>query len=152
MARIAARLGGGGHPNAAGLIRPGSLADAKAVVLGAIREALAAPGEPGRSPPASGVRTSYDPSGRGMAPDGLLLADKGPGVTSFQVVAHLRRVLRVPKVGHGGTLDPMATGLLPILLGEATKLTALPPGPGQGVPRHHPARDRRRIPSTRPAP
>jgi tRNA pseudouridine55 synthase len=58
-----------------------------------------------------------------MVSDGLLLADKGPAVTSFQVVAHLRRVLRVPKVGHGGTLDPMATGLLPILLGEATKLT-----------------------------
>jgi len=58
-----------------------------------------------------------------MASDGLLLADKGPVVTSFQVVAQLRRVLRVPKVGHGGTLDPMATGLLPILLGEATKLT-----------------------------
>jgi tRNA pseudouridine55 synthase len=58
-----------------------------------------------------------------MVLDGLLLADKGPAVTSFQVVAHLRRVLRVPKVGHGGTLDPMATGLLPILLGEATKLT-----------------------------
>ncbi len=54
---------------------------------------------------------------------GLLVAEKGPGVTSFQVVAHLRRVLRVPKVGHGGTLDPMATGVLPILLGEATKLT-----------------------------
>lgn len=54
---------------------------------------------------------------------GLLLADKGPGVTSFQVVSHLRRVLRVPKVGHGGTLDPMATGVLPILLGWATKLT-----------------------------
>ena len=45
------------------------------------------------------------------------------GVTSFQVVAQIRRVLRVPKVGHGGTLDPMATGVLPILLGEATKLT-----------------------------
>jgi phosphoesterase RecJ-like protein len=43
VARIAARLGGGGHPNAAGLIRSGSLSDAKAVVLGAIREALAAP-------------------------------------------------------------------------------------------------------------
>jgi tRNA pseudouridine55 synthase len=59
-----------------------------------------------------------------MVSDGLLLADKGPDVTSFQVVAHLRRALRVPKVGHGGTLDPMATGVLPILLGEATKLTA----------------------------
>jgi len=57
-----------------------------------------------------------------MSLHGLLLVEKGPGVTSFQVVAHLRRVLRVPKVGHGGTLDPMATGVLPILLGEATKL------------------------------
>ena len=55
--------------------------------------------------------------------DGLLVAEKGPGVTSFQVVAHVRRLLRVPKVGHGGTLDPMATGVLPLLLGEATKLT-----------------------------
>lgn len=69
------------------------------------------------------LRQARPPSGP-MAPDGLLLADKGPDVTSFHVVAHLRRVLRVPKVGHGGTLDPMATGLLPILLGEATKLTA----------------------------
>jgi bifunctional oligoribonuclease and PAP phosphatase NrnA len=42
VARIAARLGGGGHPNAAGVILPGSLADAKTVVLGAVREALAA--------------------------------------------------------------------------------------------------------------
>ncbi|MBI3456811.1 MAG: tRNA pseudouridine(55) synthase TruB [Candidatus Rokubacteria bacterium] len=62
-------------------------------------------------------------SGPGASLDGLLLAEKGGGVTSFQVVAHLRRVLRVPKVGHGGTLDPMATGVLPILLGQATKLT-----------------------------
>src|SRR5262245_27470201 len=59
-----------------------------------------------------------------MDPDGLLLAEKGTGVTSFHVVAHLRRVLRVAKVGHGGTLDPLATGLLPILFGAATKLTA----------------------------
>ena len=56
-------------------------------------------------------------------PDGLLLADKGAGVTSFQVVAQVRRVLRVSKVVHGGTLDPLATGVLPILLGSATKLT-----------------------------
>ena len=54
---------------------------------------------------------------------GVLPVDKGPGVTSFQVVAQLRRVLRAPKIGHGGTLDPAATGLLPILIGEATKLT-----------------------------
>jgi tRNA pseudouridine55 synthase len=54
---------------------------------------------------------------------GILPVEKGPGVTSFQVVAHLRRVLRAPRIGHGGTLDPSATGLLPILIGEATKLT-----------------------------
>lgn len=54
---------------------------------------------------------------------GILPVEKGPGVTSFQVVAHLRRVLRAPRIGHGGTLDPAATGLLPILIGEATKLT-----------------------------
>lgn len=53
---------------------------------------------------------------------GVLPVEKGRGVTSFQVVAHLRRLLRAPKVGHGGTLDPEATGVLPILIGEATKL------------------------------
>lgn len=56
-------------------------------------------------------------------PSGVLPVEKGRGVTSFQVVAHLRRVLRAPKIGHGGTLDPEATGVLPILIGEATKLT-----------------------------
>jgi len=56
-------------------------------------------------------------------PSGILPVEKGPGVTSFQVVAHLRRLLRAPKIGHGGTLDPEATGVLPILIGEATKLT-----------------------------
>jgi len=54
---------------------------------------------------------------------GVLPVEKGPGVTSSQVVAHLRRILRAPRIGHGGTLDPAATGLLPILIGEATKLT-----------------------------
>jgi tRNA pseudouridine55 synthase len=54
---------------------------------------------------------------------GVLPVEKGPGVTSFQVVAHLRRVLRAQKIGHGGTLDPDATGVLPMLIGEATKLS-----------------------------
>jgi tRNA pseudouridine55 synthase len=54
---------------------------------------------------------------------GILPVEKGPGVTSFQVVAHLRRLLRAPRIGHGGTLDPDATGVLPILIGGATKLT-----------------------------
>jgi tRNA pseudouridine55 synthase len=59
----------------------------------------------------------------GSAPSGILVVEKGSGVTSFWVVAHLRHRLRVSKVGHGGTLDPSATGVLPILIGEATKLT-----------------------------
>ncbi len=58
-----------------------------------------------------------------MERSGILIIEKGPGVSSFQAVAHLRRVLRAPKVGHGGTLDPEATGVLPILVNEATKLT-----------------------------
>lgn len=54
--------------------------------------------------------------------NGLLLVDKPGGVTSHGVVARLRRALRQKKVGHGGTLDPLATGLLPVLLGEGTKI------------------------------
>ena len=55
-------------------------------------------------------------------PSGVLVADKGPGVTSFDVVALLRKSLAVRRIGHAGTLDPGATGVLPILIGEATKL------------------------------
>lgn len=58
-----------------------------------------------------------------MPRSGILIIDKGAGVSSFHAVAHLRRLLRAPKVGHGGTLDPEATGVLPILVNEATKLT-----------------------------
>lgn len=56
------------------------------------------------------------------AASGVLPVDKGAGVTSFQVVAQVRRLLRASKLGHGGTLDPDATGVLPLLVGEATKL------------------------------
>ena len=54
---------------------------------------------------------------------GILVVDKTAGVTSFDVVAAVRGVLGVRRVGHGGTLDPDAVGVLPILIGEATKLT-----------------------------
>jgi tRNA pseudouridine55 synthase len=53
---------------------------------------------------------------------GVLILDKTAGVTSFDAVALVRRRLRVRRVGHAGTLDPAATGVLPILIGEATKL------------------------------
>ncbi len=55
--------------------------------------------------------------------DGLLLVDKPSGPTSHDIVAQIRRHFRIPKVGHGGTLDPMATGLLVILLGKGTKIS-----------------------------
>jgi tRNA pseudouridine55 synthase len=56
------------------------------------------------------------------APHGLLLVDKPAGVTSAGVVARVKRMLHGAKVGHLGTLDPFATGLLPICVGEGTKL------------------------------
>ena len=52
---------------------------------------------------------------------GILLIDKPEGFTSFDVVAKVRGIARTRKVGHGGTLDPMATGVLPLFLGAATK-------------------------------
>jgi tRNA pseudouridine55 synthase len=56
--------------------------------------------------------------------DGLLVVDKGQGLTSHDVVGMLRRVLGTREVGHTGTLDPIATGALVMLVGEATKLAA----------------------------
>ncbi|UCD84136.1 MAG: tRNA pseudouridine(55) synthase TruB [Deltaproteobacteria bacterium] len=55
--------------------------------------------------------------------DGVLVVDKPAGITSYEVVARVKRVIKVKKVGHGGTLDPFATGVLPILIGQATKLS-----------------------------
>lgn len=53
--------------------------------------------------------------------NGILCIDKPDGFTSFDVVAKLRGMLKTKKIGHGGTLDPMATGVLPIFVGRATK-------------------------------
>ena len=54
-------------------------------------------------------------------PDGILILDKPAGMTSHDCVAIMRRLFHTRKVGHTGTLDPMATGVLPILLGRAAK-------------------------------
>lgn len=53
---------------------------------------------------------------------GIIVIDKAQDYTSFDVVAVVRRLVGIKKVGHTGTLDPMATGVLPILVGSATKL------------------------------
>lgn len=55
-------------------------------------------------------------------PSGFLVVDKPSGWTSFDVVAKLRRVVGVRRIGHLGTLDPLATGVLVVAVGEATKL------------------------------
>jgi tRNA pseudouridine55 synthase len=56
------------------------------------------------------------------APDGVVLYDKPAGITSHDVVARMRRALGRRKIGHAGTLDPFATGLLLILVGRATRV------------------------------
>ena len=58
---------------------------------------------------------------RGDRVDGWLILDKPAGITSTSAVGEVRRAFNAAKAGHGGTLDPLATGLLPIALGEATK-------------------------------
>jgi tRNA pseudouridine55 synthase len=55
--------------------------------------------------------------------DGVIVIDKPPGWTSHDVVAKIRNLTRIKKVGHTGTLDPFATGVLPLTLGRATRLT-----------------------------
>jgi len=59
---------------------------------------------------------------RGETTDGLLLVDKPAGLTSHDVVLAARRAFGEPRIGHAGTLDPFATGLLVLLLGRATRL------------------------------
>ena len=58
---------------------------------------------------------------RELARNGWLVIDKPSGFTSFQVVKVIRKLYSVKKAGHAGTLDPLATGILPVALGEATK-------------------------------
>jgi tRNA pseudouridine55 synthase len=58
---------------------------------------------------------------RGRPLDGWLIVDKPPGLTSTDVVNRVRRAFDAQKAGHGGTLDPLATGVLPIAFGAATK-------------------------------
>ncbi len=65
------------------------------------------------------VRTVFRPL------DGILLLDKGPGMSSNQALQRARHLFRAEKAGHTGSLDPLATGLLPLCFGEATKIAGL---------------------------
>ncbi len=65
-----------------------------------------------------------EPSSETPRLNGWLVIDKAAGRTSAQIVGRIKRLSGAAKVGHGGTLDPLATGVLPIALGEATKTVA----------------------------
>ena len=52
---------------------------------------------------------------------GIICINKPQGFTSFDVVAKLRGILKMRRIGHAGTLDPMAEGVLPVFIGNATK-------------------------------
>ena len=60
--------------------------------------------------------------------NGILLVLKPPGMTSFDVVSWLRGVFGVKRIGHAGTLDPAAAGLLPVCIGKAAKNQLIVPG------------------------
>jgi len=62
---------------------------------------------------------------------GVFVVDKPQYFTSFDVVAKLRGILKIRRIGHGGTLDPLATGVLPIFIGKATKAVDLVPNTGK---------------------
>jgi tRNA pseudouridine55 synthase len=67
-----------------------------------------------------------------VANDGLVVVDKPAGLTSHDVVARVRRLAEVRRVGHAGTLDPMATGVLVVAVGRATRLLTYLTGAGKG--------------------
>lgn len=74
-------------------------------------------------PPGSGARASTGRRRRGEPVDGVLLLDKPQGMTSNAALQSAKRLLDAAKAGHTGTLDPLATGLLPLCFGEATKFS-----------------------------
>ena len=68
--------------------------------------------------------------------NGILILDKPAGLSSHGAVARLRRILGEQKIGHGGTLDPMAQGVLPVFIGRATRAAGLLQEGGKGYLAH----------------
>src|SRR4051812_50165346 len=100
--------------------------------------------------------------GEGAAPNGVLPVDKPVGPTSHDAVAAVRRALKTREVGHTGTLDPFASGLLLVCVGRATRLaeylTGLPKTYvatmrlGEAADTHHPTGEGAAPSGARPAP
>ncbi len=76
------------------------------------------------------------PGGDAPGLDGILVVAKPAGPTSHDVVALVRRLAGTRRVGHGGTLDPFASGVLPLFLGRATRLVEYHLGDDKSLPRH----------------
>ena len=76
--------------------------------------------------------------------NGLLVIDKPGGITSHDVVSRLRRITGERSIGHLGTLDPMATGVLPLLMGKFTRLAQYFSSAEKSYYRHHSLRLRDR--------
>src|SRR5665213_1550631 len=66
---------------------------------------------------------SFQPRER-LDESGILVIDKPAGLTSMDVIRVIRRIAGARRIGHGGTLDPFATGVLPILINQATRFSA----------------------------
>jgi len=59
-----------------------------------------------------------------MSDLGVILIDKPPNITSFDIVRRLRKITGIKKIGHSGTLDPFATGLMQVCIGKATRVVS----------------------------
>ena len=105
VSKVAVFFGGGGHTRAAGCDLQGSMYDVINNITAEIEKTADRRGE--------------------RIMDGVLNIRKEKGYTSFDVVAKLRGILHMKKIGHTGTLDPEAEGVLPVVLGKATKLVDL---------------------------
>ena len=125
---LTGKFGGGGHARAAG-----------ATVELPIDDAMPGGARQPRAPCWPRVADSID---------GVLVVAKEPGPTSHDIVALVRRLTGVKRVGHGGTLDPFAAGVLPVFIGHATRLVEYHLTDAQGVPRQSSASVRARPPTT----
>ena len=112
-ARVAEHFGGGGHIHASGFTVYGPyerlIREVPATVEGLLDAAAGGPSGTGPL------------TGEAVANDGLLVIDKPGGLTSHDVVQRVRKLLGTRRVGHGGTLDPDATGVLLVAVGQATR-------------------------------
>ena len=117
LCAVAKKFGGGGHKNASGCSVTGRYDEVRARVVAEVTAAIEQGSEDGAGPIGGAMTRTAT-----TAADGVLVIDKPPGPSSHDVVAAVRRVLGSAKVGHTGTLDPLATGVLPLLIGRATRL------------------------------